>query len=65
MAPGPGAYTVPDKAVGGPKFGFGTDSKSKPIKDSNPGPGSYKLPSKVADLPAYAMPNKTDQYKFV
>ena len=65
VSPGPGAYSVPDKAVGGPQFGFGKDAKSKQIKDTNPGPGSYKLPSKLADLPAYAMPNRSDQYKFV
>ena len=34
-------------------------------KDGSPGPGQYKIPSKISDLPAYAMPNRPEQYKYI
>lgn len=59
--PGPGQYKVGgEKAIEGPKFGFGTSSRGSLIKTpgmDTPGPGQYKIPSKISDLPSFAMPN--------
>lgn len=56
---------MPEKAIEGPKFGFGTEEKSKRKKDTSPGPGHYKIPSKISDLPQYAMPNRSDEHKYI
>lgn len=45
QVPGPGEYKVIEKSIEGPRFGFGTASRSKIAKDESPGPGTYKLPS--------------------
>ncbi len=61
--PGPGAYTAAEKAVGGPKFGFGTSLREPTKKGKNevagPGPGSYTVPEKFAELPGYERASMT------
>ncbi|OMJ68979.1 hypothetical protein SteCoe_33427 [Stentor coeruleus] len=39
--PGPGQYDTRSK-ISGPKWGFGSDGKSKYIKNDMPGPGAYE-----------------------
>ena len=63
--PGPGAYSLGNRAVEGPRFGFGSEARSKMNKDSGPGPGAYKIPVKVADVPRYAMVNQKEEFKWV
>lgn len=62
--PGPGQYPL-DSTLKGPRFGFGTDKRHKPAKDSSPGPGAYKVPTKIADVPKYVIPNQKEEHKFV
>jgi len=67
-SPGPGAYAVGgNKAVEGPKFGFGTSQrgKQKNVGDDTPGPGQYKVPSKISDLPRYAMPDMKEEFRYI
>lgn len=64
VVPGPGEYGV-GGIIGGPKFGFGTESRSKDKKDNSPGPGHYKVPVKVADVPRYSLPNHPEEHRFV
>ena len=64
--PGPGTYqkTLVDKKSA-PSFGFGTSSQREPIKQTlSPGPGGYKIPVMIADVPAYAMPSRKEDYKY-
>jgi hypothetical protein len=65
--PGPGTYqkSLVDKRSA-PSFGFGTSSQREPIKETlSPGPGGYKIPTMVAEMPQYAMPGRSDQYKYI
>lgn len=55
--PGPGEYKIIERAIEGPKFGFGTGLRKVPRRDESPGPGAYKVPTKIANLPQYALPN--------
>lgn len=64
VVPGPGEYALRG-AIGGPRYGFGTDSRSKKDKDTSPGPGHYKVPVKVADVPRYSLPNHPEEHRFV
>jgi len=50
--PGPGQYDTRGR-IGGPKFGFGSESRGKDYKSGTPGPGAYEHKSKIADVPAY------------
>ena len=64
--PGPGNYNVNTHcncSSGG--FGFGTSTRSNFGKEATPGPGHYKVPCKVADVPRYAYPARSEQFKFV
>ncbi len=62
--PGPGAYVQPSTIKGGPAFSFGT---GKPIEHTTdvPGPGAYKVPSSIANLPNYAVPQKSTEFQYV
>ena len=69
-APGPGTYvnSAEKLKTSSPSFGFG--SSQRPAiggngKNQVPGPGQYKLPSKIQDVPAYALPNRKDESKYV
>ena len=30
-----------------------------------PGPGAYRIPSSIGDVPNYAMPNRSDESKYI
>ena len=67
--PGPGNYDFSqnDKKAA-PRYGFGTSTRenaSPQRKDIGPGPGAYKVNVKVGDVPAYAMPARTEAQKYV
>ena len=59
LLPGPGNYTVEKFAKDnqGPKFGFGSDTKSKDYKNkTSPGPGNYDNKSYMGDgVPGYSI----------
>jgi hypothetical protein len=69
IVPGPGQYINSAEKLKhkSPSFGFGTSKRPElgATKLNVPGPGSYKLPSKVQDVPAYALPNRKDESKYV
>ena len=62
--PGPGNYEahLKDKKDA-PKYGFGSSTRDEKLKLNVPGPGSYRINSSIGDVPAYAMPNRSDEYK--
>ena len=67
--PGPGTYesNLNDKRSAA-KFGFGTSTRenvSPKKQNASPGPGAYKINSTMGDVPAYAMPNRPDEYKYI
>jgi len=65
--PGPGTYTksLVDKQAA-PSFGFGTSPQREPIKKTlSPGPGGYHIPCTIADVPAYAMPVRNENFKYI
>ena len=68
LSPGPGNYkvTMIDKKQA-PQFGFGTSTREtgKGRRLDVPGPGTYKLNNTVADLPSYAIQNRSDMSKYV
>ena len=67
--PGPGNYDSHTKdKKNAPRYGFGTSTRenaSPTRKDIGPGPGAYKINVTVGDVPAYAMPSRTDAQKYV
>lgn len=64
--PGPGNYemSLNDKRSS-PKFGFGSSTRGKLNGNNVPGPGAYKINSSIGDVPVYAMPNRSDEYKYI
>jgi len=67
FAPGAGTYDI---GVGikqaSPRYGFGTSKRADlGRKNDAPGPGTYRLPTTVGDVPAYSMPNRSDESKYV
>jgi hypothetical protein len=49
-----------------PKFGFGSSPQREPIKKTlSAGPGAYHIPVKLAETPAYALPNRKDDVKYI
>jgi len=64
--PGPGNYEFEaknkDKA---PAYGFGSSTRKDMKKLDVPGAGSYRIPTTIGDVASYAMPNRSDQYKYV
>ena len=65
--PGPGTYgkSLVDKQTA-PSYGFGSSPQREPIKKTlSPGPGGYRIPSMIAEVPAYAMPNQKDEFKYI
>ena len=54
--PGPGHYAIPG-TLSGPKWGFGSEQKSKTLSQSFPSPGDYNLPD-GSDRRAYSMMGK-------
>jgi|TARA_B110000285_G_C14887065_1_gene496712 hypothetical protein len=65
--PGPGTYdkSMTDKKSA-PKFGFGSSPQREPIKKTlSAGPGAYHIPVKLAETPAYALPNRKDDVKYI
>mmetsp|Transcript_39575 Transcript_39575/g.60498 ORF Transcript_39575/g.60498 Transcript_39575/m.60498 type:complete len:87 (+) Transcript_39575:1772-2032(+) len=67
FVPGPGNYEVHLKNKrDAPKFGFGSSVRDDgPKKLLVPGPGAYKINTMVGDVPAYAMPSRKDEHKYV
>ncbi len=65
--PGPGNYEVHLKnKKDAPKFGFGSSTRDQGKKKSeSPGPGAYKVNSAIGDVPAYAMPGRSDEFKYI
>ena len=51
--PGPGAY-INTSMLGGPKWGFGSEVRSKKKGSNVPGPGSYEIKSTMGSAPSYA-----------
>jgi len=67
VVPGPGSYesSLKDKKSA-PQFGFGSSPQREPIKKTlSPGPGGYRIPSSIADVPAFALPNRPDEFKYI
>ena len=62
--PGPGSYAQPTTIKGGPAFSFGTGKAVEHAADV-PGPGAYKLPSTIAELPNYAVSQKSKEFQYV
>lgn len=67
--PGPGTYesNLNDKRSPA-RFGFGTSTRenvSQKKQNVSPGPGHYKINATIGDVPAYAMPNRPDEYKYI
>lgn len=64
--PGPGNYEahLNDKKTAA-KYGFGSSTRDEKIKLNVPGPGAYKLNSSIGDVPAYSMPNRRPEDKYV
>ena len=68
LGPGPGNYNV---ALQGkkqaPSYGFGSSTRDtgKKNKLNVPGPGAYRLKSSIGDVPDYAIPNRSEQQKYV
>lgn len=64
--PGPGNYEahMNDKKAA-PKFGFGSSTREKLKSNNVPGPGAYRINSSIGDVPQYAMPNRTDDQKYI
>ena len=44
---------------------FGSSGRTQPKDKGTPGPGAYKVPVQVAWTPEYAIPGKSDEFKFV
>ena len=69
IVPGPGTYINRSEKLkqSAPSFGFGTSKRPQlgSSRDNVPGPGSYKLPSKIQDVPAYALPSRKEESKYV
>lgn len=64
--PGPGQYENHLKnKKDAPKFGFGTSQRPKLTSNDSPGPGHYKINVKVAETAAFAIPGKSEEFKFV
>ena len=64
--PGPVNYEINlnDKKAA-PKFGFGSSTRAAPKGLNVPGPGAYKINSSIGDVPTYAMPNRSAEYKYI
>ena len=65
--PGAGTYELNmNTKKAAPKFGFGSSTRN-PLKPNTtvPGPGAYRVPSTIGDVPAYAMPNRKDEDKYI
>jgi hypothetical protein len=64
--PAPGAYDAhfKNKATA-PKFGFGSSTRAAPKGLAVPGPGAYKINSSIGDIPDYAMPNRSLEFKYI
>lgn len=65
--PGAGTYeTNLNNKTTAPKFGFGSSTRnSKNAKAYVPGPGTYRIPTSIGDVPAFAMPNRPQEFKYV
>jgi hypothetical protein len=65
-SPGPGNYEVHLKMKrDAPKYGFGSSKRPALTSNDSPGPGSYKINVKVAETAAFALPNKSEEFKYV
>lgn len=64
--PAPGHYDAHlNNKTAAPKFGFGSSTRAA-LKGMNvPGPGAYKINSSIGDVPAYAMPNRPPEFKYI
>lgn len=66
-APGPGAYDSHLKhKKDAPKFGFGSSTRPHLNgPNDSPGPGHYKINVKVAEIANFAIPGRSEEFKFV
>jgi hypothetical protein len=58
--PGPGSYQDMRPSSAGPKWGFGTEDKSRSKQESMPGPGAYELPTTLNKI-SYSMSGRHSQ----
>lgn len=70
ITPGPDKYLNEREKLktAAPKFGFGSSKRPEiggSVKNLTPGPGSYKVPVKIQNLPDFAMPGRSQDFKFV
>ena len=68
FSPGPGNYgTTMKTKKAAPSYGFGSSTREtgKKTKLQVPGPGTYRLKSTIGDVPDYAIPNRSDQQKYI
>jgi hypothetical protein len=64
--PAPGAYDAHfNNKLSSPKFGFGSSTRAAAKALLVPGPGAYKINCSIGDVPAYAMPNRSAEYKYI
>lgn len=64
--PGAGTYETSLKnKKSEPMYGFGSGTRDTLRKLNVPGPGAYKLNSSIGDVPAYSMPNRSPDNKYV
>ena len=50
---------------GNSKRGFASVGKLRKKESQTPGPGAYRVPVKIANLPNYALPAASEEFKFV
>jgi hypothetical protein len=64
--PGPGTYDSDLKhKKDAPRFGFGTSKRPDMVTGDTPGPGAYKVNVKVAETASFAIPGKSEEFKYV
>ena len=59
--PGPGTYDTRGKEAG-PRWGFGTESREKLLKEEAPGPGAYQIPNTLAKT-SYSLTGRKKEKK--
>lgn len=67
--PGPGNYNPKKRPTSAsPQYGFGSSTRAHgggSTKEMTPGPGAYRVPARIQDVPAYLLPNRSVEFKYV